>query len=44
MTPLQAAKTIVNNLNDRSGITIDCDEDIMLEIYGDIVEIIGQVK
>jgi len=40
MTNLEKAKEIVENLNDRRGIHIDFDDDIMDEIYHEIVEVI----
>lgn len=40
MTPLDKAKKIVENLNDRSGVYIDFDDDLMDEIYEEIAEVI----
>jgi len=37
MTLIDAAKEIVANLNDRSGINIDFDDDIMEDIYQEII-------
>jgi type III secretion system FlhB-like substrate exporter len=41
VTRLEKAKKIVDNLNDRAGVYIDFDDDIMEEIYEEIAEIIG---
>lgn len=37
MTLIDAAKEIVSNLNDRSGIEIDFDDAVMEDIYNEII-------
>jgi hypothetical protein len=44
MTVQQAAKQIVSDLNDRSGVCIDFDEDIMRGIYQEIEDTINSIR
>ena len=39
MSNLDKAKKIISNLNDRRGVEIDFDDDIMEDIYNEIIEV-----